>query len=452
MNLHKLRERQARINRKEFPLKCEEHNIKLSFDKKIKSCKTEMTSIKNKISDEYRKTSITKDSLNEYVFHIISLIFNKNNYPKEKEALKISRQIIYLLEKYQEEKNRLFMNDKEILEDKMAILIEKEDKREKELLNKSFERIDLGIKYYNKIKDDLYINNIKKENIRELSDKFGKLVEENRKLQLDLKLRKIENEKILQIYNKEIKENLKLKKLSEESNNKLFTTRLISNGNRYDIFNNSKRKKINLKIDIKSPTYSTSNTINQDKKCLSQGNFNNKKMINKKLTFNFTNKYLNKFLIKKKYLTIKTDKDNNIRKRLKRVFSANSLTDKNIRITNKTNEEIYLKNVIDFLKQKNIEKNHHINKLRLFISDEIKSLIWVKNFISKLINEIRIDIDNIKYYLSNDENNQDLKKELQKNEKLLFFCVYFYDNCFKGNNRVNYFLDYKSSKESKLQK
>ena len=52
MNLHKLKERQDRINRKEFPLKCEEHNIKLEYDKKIKSCKTEIKSIKTKISEK----------------------------------------------------------------------------------------------------------------------------------------------------------------------------------------------------------------------------------------------------------------------------------------------------------------------------------------------------------------------------------------------------------------
>ena len=93
------------------------------------------------------------------------------------------------------------------------------------------------------------------------------------------------------------------------------------------------------------------------------------------------------------------------------------------------------------MKQKNAEKNKIIRNIRLNISDEIKMLIWVKNFISKLINEIRNDIDDIKYYLTNDENNEDLKNELNKNEKLLFFCVYFYDNCIKGSNNTKYFFD-----------
>lgn len=133
-------------------------------------------------------------------------------------------------------------------------------------------------------------------------------------------------------------------------------------------------------------------------------------------------------LQKKNFLTIETDNDLvKIKKPLKRIFSANSLTNKNILKSKNINEEKYLKNVINFIKQKNLEKNKEIRKMRLLISDELKMLIWVKNFISKLINEIRTDIDNIKYYLINDKNNEELKKELFKNEKILFFCVYFYD-------------------------
>ena len=67
--------------------------------------------------------------------------------------------------------------------------------------------------------------------------------------------------------------------------------------------------------------------------------------------------------------------------------------------------------MIDFIKQKNKEKDRCINKINLLISDEIKTLIWVKNFISKLINEIRYDIDDIKYYLSNDKDNKDLQNQ-----------------------------------------
>ena len=83
MNLHKLRERQARINRLEFPLKCEEHSIKLKYDKKIQKLKTEINSINSKLAEEYKITSITKDNLNDYVF-IFFLYFVINGITLQK--------------------------------------------------------------------------------------------------------------------------------------------------------------------------------------------------------------------------------------------------------------------------------------------------------------------------------------------------------------------------------
>ena len=435
MLLQRLKERQDRINRKEFPFKCEEHNLKLFYDKKIKALKAEKKLIKHKISEEYKITTITKDVLNEYVAHLISLIFNKNNYPKEKDAIKLSRNIINLLQKYQDEKAKLFIEEKEKIEDIMAISAEEEDKKQIDMIESGFQRIDSRIKYFNKLKDDFFNKDAKNESIRQLSDKFSKLVEENRKVKLDLKLVKVAYEKILKIYKKEMDNYRKLIKRCENINNNLFTTRIISIGNRYDIFNNLSSKEINLNINIKNQTYSTSSTINQDKKCLSQENYRKKKIINKKLSLNRNYK-------KKNYLTIKTDNDFNTKKPIKRVFSANSLTNKNIiQNSNKTKEEIYLKNIIDYLKLRNIEKNKYIKKLRLSISDELKTLIWIKNFISKLINELRYDIDDIKYYISNDENNKQLQNELRHNEKLLFFCIYFYDKCINGTNKTKYFIN-----------
>ena len=451
MILYKLREREARINRLEFPLKCEEHNIKLKYDKKIKKLKTEINSIKSKLAEEYKLTSITKDNLNEYVFHILSLFFNKRNHHTEKEIILQSRQIIDAIQNYQEIKNELILKEKEKMEDHIQLLMEKENKREIDMINDGFKKIDFCIKNFNKLKDDFFDKNKNKESVRDLSNKFAKVIDENQKLKWDFKFVKIIYEKMMKMYNKEMSNYIKLLKLynnkSNENNNKLFTTRLISNGNCYDIFNSDYTKKENtknrnLKLTIKTTTYSTSNTINLDKKCLSQENFNLNKIKKPNIFFKHKNKYRNKYFSKKKFLTIKTDNDPIKPKQpLKRIFSANSLTNKNIFNSINKNEEIYLKKVIDFMKQKNAEKNKIIRNIRLNISDEIKMLIWVKNFISKLINEIRNDIDDIKYYLTNDENNEDLKNELNKNEKLLFFCVYFYDNCIKGSNNTKYFFD-----------
>ena len=448
MNLYKLRERQKRINLKEFPFKCEEDNQKKFYDKKIKVIKAQIKAIKSKMSEEYRKTFLTKDTLIEYLAHIISLIFNKNNYPKEKEAIIISREITNLLQHYQDEKNKLFINEKEKFEDQIVQFIQIEDKRENNLIKEGFKKIDLNIKFFNKIKDEFFSTNDKKESIRELSDKFEKLLEDNRKCKLDLKMIKIIHEKIKQIYNREKNINFKLKKDIDNSNNNLFTTRIISNGNRYDIFNKVNSKKLNLNIHINNPTYSTSNSDNKDKKCLSQENWYKKSNKNKKLSRNINYKCMNKFRTKN-YLTIKTNEDFNTHKQIKRVFSTNTLMNTNTKKINKTEEEIYLISVINYLKQKNLEKNNNIRKIKLFISDELKTLVWVKNFISKLINEIRYDIDDIKYYLSNDENNKLLQDKLKDNEKLLFFCVYFYDNCIRGNKTSTYFIRNKQNKNKK---
>ena len=479
MNLHKLKERQDRINRNEFPLKCEEHNIKLEYDKKIKACKTEIKSIKTKISEEYRKTTVMKDNLNEYVYHIISLLFNKNNYTKEKEVIITSRNINNTLKKYQDYKNKLLLEDKEMFEDKIFKLIEYEDKREKGLINLGFEKIDFGIKNFHKLKDEFFQKDENKDSIRDLSNKFEKIINQNKKLKWDFNLIKIIYEKLLRMYKKEMNTyKILLNKLSnnninnkrnkryeeiktdninnnkKDKNNNLFTTRLISKGDRFNIFNNDNFKKENfkntkLKINIENSTYSSYNTFNINKKCLSHENLNKNKIINDKIILNLKKGKINsKYFSRKKYLTIKTDKEFTNNKRIiKRIFSANSLTNKNINL-NQINEEIYLKKVIVFMKQKNKEKDKCINKINLFISDEIKTLIWIKNFISKLINEIRYDIDDIKYYLSNDKDNKDLQNQLHQNEGLLFFCVYFYDNCIKGNNKTKYYFDYMNYKDS----
>ena len=455
MNLHKLRERQARINRLEFPLKCEEHNIKLEYDKKIKVLKSKINSIKSKLSEEYRLTALIKDSLNDYVFHILSYLFNKRNHPKEKSIIIQSRKIIEAIQNYQIIKNELIIKEKEKIEEQFKALFEQEKKREQDMLNDEFKKLVFIINYFNKLKDDFFDKSNIQKNVRDLSSKFGKLFEENQKLKWDFNFIKIIYEEMLKIYNKEMNKFKKLLSLYDDSvinnssdkNNKLFATRLISNGNCYDIFNNDNNKKENtkyrnLKLSIQTSTYSTSNTINIDKKCLSQENFHQKKIKRPNLTLNHNKKYYNKYSSKKNFLTIKTDNELiKPKKPLKRIFSANLLTNKNIPESNILNDKIYLKKLIDFMKQKNLEKNESIRKVRALISDELKMLIWVKNFISKLINEIRNDIDDIKYYLTNDRNNTQLINELHKNEKLLFFCVYFYDNCIKGSNNTKYFID-----------
>ena len=85
----------------------------------------------------------------------------------------------------------------------------------------------------------------------------------------------------------------------------------------------------------------------------------------------------------------------------------------------------YLINIID--QQRNIIKDL-INKK----AEEIRSNYQIKTFISDCINDINLEIYNIK------ENNKDNKDEnikekiIKKYEYLLYFLTYIFDNCFSG--------------------
>ena len=109
------------------------------------------------------------------------------------------------------------------------------------MINNGFKKIDYCIKNFNKLEDDFFDKNKNKERVRDLNNKFAKLNDENQKIKGDFKFIKIFYEKMMKMYNKN--NYIKLLKLfktnnkSNEDNNKLFTTRLISKGNCYDIFN-----------------------------------------------------------------------------------------------------------------------------------------------------------------------------------------------------------------------
>ena len=219
MNRHRLKERQDRINRMEFPIKCQEYNLKRFYNKKIKSLKAEIKKINEKKVFEFEKFNKIKYTLNEYVFHILTLLYTKNNNPVEKEQIIESRKIIDKLNNYQDEKDRLLLNDKEILEDEVLNYYEKEDKREVDMMTSNFEKIDFGINWFNKLKDDFFLENASEETVSDLSSRFGKLINLNKKLKLDYKFNKMIYEKMLQVYNKEMNKHKKLLILEMKLNN-----------------------------------------------------------------------------------------------------------------------------------------------------------------------------------------------------------------------------------------
>ena len=59
------------------------------------------------------------------------------------------------------------------------------------MINNGFKKIDYCIKNFNKLEDDFFDKNKNKESVRDLSNKFAKVIDENQKLKWDFKFIKI---------------------------------------------------------------------------------------------------------------------------------------------------------------------------------------------------------------------------------------------------------------------
>ena len=77
------------------------------------------------------------------------------------------------------------------MEEQIQILTEKENKRENDMINNGFKKIDYCIKNFNKLEDDFFDKNKNKERVRDLNNKFAKLNDKNQKLKWDFKFIKI---------------------------------------------------------------------------------------------------------------------------------------------------------------------------------------------------------------------------------------------------------------------
>jgi hypothetical protein len=148
--------------------------------------------------------------------------------------------------------------------------------------------------------------------------------------------------------------------------------------------------------------------------------------------------------------------DKTTKQKKSRIFSSYYSSPKNVKnnlnIIDYNNEDfnikVYLNKIIDFLKEKIQIKNDYINILNKLVTDEIKIYLYVKYFITKLIQDFRNDIQETNDNINAKKDNEELKE----NEKLLFFCTYFYDNCLYGYNNIKCLLnDNKSHKNIKKQ-
>ena len=531
MILHKLKKRNDLKNKLEYPLKIKEHELTLSFKKKKKECKPKIKSLINETFHEIKKSHHTNIHLNEYLSHISDKIYNRNLHPKEKNVLEMFATNYSLVRGYQEIRKNLLLNDKDMLEEKAADIMKKEEERENKQLEFVYDEAQYNFDAYHQYRDDF---NETKKKMRKPMDDFEKFRNENRYLRMELEIIKDFHNKLKDIYKaekkkyekhikrkahedeeegweeiknlgkeekeeKEEKKKIEIKKdnsnnienfnknIKRRIKNNFLKSRNISIRNYYDIFNcnyynnnncNKYKKDIYSSLNHFSKDLSTqnSNNVKSNTHTIDMIYYNNKQKVRKKTAklkkfalkqnFSLTNTLEKKPITHNTFSSLQSKSSKSIfkntntntksKKRKSRIFSSFYNSPKNLKkslnIIDFNNEDFdkkdYLKKIIDFLKENIDIKRDNINILNKLVSDELKTYIYVKYFITKLIQDFRNDIQ---------ETNDNIKakkddEELKENEKLLFFCTYFYDNCLYGYNNIKCLLnDNKSHKSIKKQ-
>ena len=517
MNLHKLRKREELKNRLEFPLKCAEYNIKLSFDNKKEECKEIYKTVANKIKLEYNKNKIKNNHLIEYIYNIDNRIINPKPNSNDNKILEVIKNNYDLIKEFQESKGRLLIEEKEKLEDKVATLFRKEEKKENKKLKKATDEIMYGFDIYNKLKDDFLesnydfnhplndIDNLIQEKrvlkteleiIKNINVKLKEMLKNQKKIYKKLKLEEsCKKEETKELHKKDEDNKNKIKNeesiVSDKSNKsiKIIKNNFLRNNknyhtNYYDLFNsnNYRKNKYNKKLILKNVSkYKNNNSLRKHlfsydsnstkkvKKCkrpklvknLSTRILSNIK--NLMIQTNFTNSPMSSLTPKSMHKSTTTTRlfsagsnfhssynsNNNSNSKIQFIYNNNKDDEKD-----DSNEKKYLMSIVDYLKEQ-IEMNNDCTMIiNALISEEIKTMIWVKDFIEKSIRDLRYDINdlnvNIKHNKKINAKNKNLEIELKKNENLLFFCTFVYDNCLKGNNKTTYILN--DNKNNKSQK
>ena len=508
MILQKLRKRNDLKNKLEYPLKIQEHELTLSFKKKKKECQQNSKSLINEIFHEIRKGHCTNMYLDEYISHINEKIYNSNLHPKEKDVLEKFASNYNTIKGYQEIRKNLLLNDKEMLEEKTADLMKKEEERENKLLDFVYDEAQYNFDVYSQYKEDFF--EIKKK-IRKPMDDFEKFRNENRYLRMELEIIKDIHNKLKELYKNEKKKyekHIKRKEHEDESckeiktlekeekkqiefkkeklNNledynknvkkmikNIFTkTKNISIRNYYNIFNcnyynnnyhNKNNKNIYSSLNHFSKDLSTqnSNNVKNDTNTIDMNYYNNKQQLRKrtaklkkfalKQSFSLNKALGKKPIIHTTFSSLQSKSSKSIitdsKKKQKKLsfvssyYNSPQSVKKNLNLIDYNNKDfgikVYLNKIIAFLKENIDIKRDNINILNKLVSDELKTYIYVKYYITKLIQDFRNDIQ---------EANNNIKaksdsEELKENEKLLFFCTYFYDNCLYGYNNFKCLLN-----------
>ena len=198
MNRVRLQQYEEKKNKLQFPLKLNEYNIKLSYDKKKKECKSKCQSLTREIINKYIKNKKTINYLSDYIDKITTDVFKDNLFPKEKNILENLETNINMIKDYGEQKKKLYMYDREDLEDKLVDQVKTVEMNQ----NKKFEHLKKETKYYfnlhDKINEDFLDT---KKRFRSPMDNFEYLIHDNRHLNSKLEIIKRINLKLKEIYN-----------------------------------------------------------------------------------------------------------------------------------------------------------------------------------------------------------------------------------------------------------
>ena len=452
------------------------------FTNQIKSLSSQITELKTKknISSKHRenKEGLLKSYIEELNLKIYPDSFKKS-FAKENIRLHLSN--LKLISNFQDMKNNMLSDDKKILEDNSKDIVYYIDQIRKNKIKQQIKQDFFSLEFY-KIKKKEYeeikgiipelLNKIEKFKIFLRHNKFlyeqilkqnkilEKMLEKQRKLYYGLnnEEKKINYEDICErSNNKKIFENIR--SLSEE--NLQFINYNCENYYEKHIENkNNNKSKVIQSLLVNNPKVIGYKSA---KSFFKLNKMENRKIIKHYKPLNSYN-FLNIFSTNKKYDSLdnciklsfytlnSNDKTTTKMNTISSDFSSKTKKHKNTvfssKFNNKNNSnEIFI--FIDYINGLINKKKSYTKYITNKITEEIRKNNQIKTFISECINDINIDLFEIK---KNNKNETVKENMIKYNEKLLYILSYIFDNCFSGIKKNHKLLINKSRKMINLKK
>ena len=463
------------------------------FSSHIKTLSSEISDILSKKNIALTHSENSEDILKYYIAEL-NLKIHPESYKKNygDENIRINLSNLKKLTYFQKLKRDTLNNDRKILEDNIKDMIELLEEHRKNKIKKLIKNDINTLKFYEEKRKEL---DEMKESMPELLQKekinenlfreskflYDQIIKQNKILEIKLKEQKELNELLKQemknidkkeknFETKKIKngigDGIKRKKIFEKmrslsDDNFLFD---YKSANYYDEINENKNKKINKKETVHSLLFdkpkfegykSPISFLNYNKIKLKKL-FNNERPINPYNYFNiFTNNHrydsIGEFIENfnsvnnKKILfqTLNSEKTSTKMNTISSNFSSKKYPEKNkhkIRLFSSqqlkkdtSDNMIILRDYLNDLmsKQKKIIKDFE-NR----ITEEIRSNNQIKSCIADCIDDINIELFELKEKMEDDQINEEIIKQ---SDNALYILTYIFDNCFSGikNNIQN---------------